>query len=680
MTRSLGLKAYVLAVDLAAVATLAFMARSGVPAETGTFLLLAVLATITGTRSVRFEGLKFQLTVSHPFVICALAALGPFAAMIASVGTVVGTLLGRQAGMRGMRLAFNVGAQPVSVFAAGWLFLALGAQPGQPVSALMGPLALATAVFFLANTGLVSVAVALEKRQSILRIWKNSFMWTGVSYLTGLTLAVCMLLILEKLGAWGMALAAPPCWLLLAFYRTHRERLAEHQRRIDEVEQLNAELEIKVAERTAELEQALARIEETNQELRETNTRIVEASRSKSEFLANVSHELRTPLNAVIGFSDLLVDASVGQLNERQRDLVEHIGASGEHLLNLINDILDLSKIEARKMEAHRAPVDLHEMVRRSVAMVRHQAEKKSLVLKVSHDVEARVADLDAGMFRGVLVNLLSNAVKFTPAGGRVTVEIRRSGDDLSMAVRDTGIGIPAEDHEKVFQEFYQVDGSYSREHQGTGLGLALVRKMVGMHEGSVELRSVPGEGACFTCIYPGCVLDGEGRETAPLAELQDPQAGAGASPAQAPPAPPASKARPRVPPTDGAGEPTVLLVEDQALNRKLARNALRSRGLHVIESGSGEEALEVVRRQRPDLILMDLKLPGIDGLEVTRRLKRDPSTAGIPVVAVTSRVQQMTEKDALDAGCVGYIAKPIKLARFPSQVESFLDAKENVA
>jgi len=230
------------------------------------------------------------------------------------------------------------------------------------------------------------------------------------------------------------------------------------------------------------------------------------------------------------------------------------------------------------------------------------------------------------------------------------------------LSVEDDGIGIPEADHERVFQEFFQVDGSYNREHQGTGLGLALVRKMVGMHGGAVTLASHPGQGARFTCSYPGSLLAEEVPEPAPL---PSPPAAAGTG----------APASPRE-----SGAKLILLVEDHVLNRKLARNALRSRGFRVLEAGNGDEALEQVRQHRPDLILMDLELPGPDGLEITRRLKADPSTAGIRVVAVTAHAERISERDARAAGCAGFITKPIRLARFPAQIESLLSAEENVA
>jgi CheY-like chemotaxis protein len=251
-------------------------------------------------------------------------------------------------------------------------------------------------------------------------------------------------------------------------------------------------------------------------------------------------------------------------------------------------------------------------------------------------------------MFRQILLNLLSNAVKFTPAGGRVDVVVRRDERDLLVSVADSGIGIDGDHLEKIFDEFFQVDGSYSRSYEGTGLGLALVRRMTELQGGEVSAESSPGQGSTFTCRFRERVLESE-----PLAE-RTPQV-------EAPSAP------------RGGGR-TVLIVEDNPMNRKLARNALRSRGFEVLEATTGEEALTLLSRRVADLVLMDLQLPDMDGLEVTRRLKADERTAALPVVALTAHVREVDEQRALEAGCIGYITKPIRLAQFPEQVASCLE------
>jgi signal transduction histidine kinase len=563
-----------------------------------------------------------------------------------------------------MRTAFNLGAVTLSSAAASWAFLQVGGKVGGALWLSFGPLAAATAAYFLVNTGLVTIAIAYQQRTSMLEVWRESFQWTAVSYFTGLTLAAAMIVALQSWGLWVLALAIPPCWLLLAFYKAHREAIQEHERRVDEVEALNAELEQKVVERTHELATALQGLEAANRMLSDANRALTDASKAKSAFLASVSHELRTPLNSVIGFSELMTDPNFGELSPRQREFLSDIRDSGEHLLALINDILDLSKIEAGKLEVHRQDADVVELVRDSVTMLRPQAEKKKLRVEMRCDVTG-AAHVDPRLVRQVLVNLLSNAVKFTPDQGCVEVAARFEGNDLVLRVTDSGIGIAEDDQERIFHEFYQADGSYARRYQGTGLGLALVRRMMSLHGGSVTVTSRRGHGSSFLCLFP----DAKRHREAVV-----PSVAQAASTSQAAPVPIS------VDRGDVARGSTVLVVEDNPVNRKLARNVLRSRGYRVLEADTGEEGIEIARSERPHLILMDLQLPGLDGIEATRRLKADPATRMIPVIALSAHAQDTDEARAREAGCVGYIAKPIRLSRFPQQVGSYLASKEGAA
>jgi signal transduction histidine kinase len=462
-------------------------------------------------------------------------------------------------------------------------------------------------------------------------------------------------------------LAIPPCWLLLAFYKAHREAMQEHERRVEEVCTLNAALEQKVVERTHELATALEGLEAANRMLSGANRALTEASKAKSAFLANVSHELRTPLNSVIGFSELMSDPSFGDLSTRQREFLSDIRDSGEHLLALINDILDLSKIEAGKLEVHREEANVEELVRDSVTMLRPQAGKKKLQLETRCELSGP-AHVDPRLVRQVLVNLLSNAVKFTPEEGRIEAAARFEGDELVVRVTDTGIGIAEEDQEKIFQEFYQADASYARRYQGTGLGLALVRRMMSLHGGSVTVTSSRGHGATFQCVFP----DARTSRVAAVAVAH--AATESVTPVHRGPFLVHETA------DDLARGSTVLVVEDNPVNRKLARNVLRSRGYRVLEADTGEEGIELARTELPHLILMDLELPGMNGIEATRRLKADPQTRGIPVVALSAFAHETDEARAREAGCVGYIAKPIRLSRFPQQVGSYLASKEGAA
>ena len=656
------LKRYVASVDACALIALALATARGWPEDPWTLSLVAALAALAGLRPVRFPRFKTELSATHPFVLLAAAVLGPLDAMIVAVIGLTGVFVRPGRRLDPMRTAFNLGAVTLASAAASWAFFVTGGQVGGSLWVSFGPLAAATAAYFLVNTGLVTVAIAFQQHTPVMVVWRETFQWTAVSYFTGLTLAAVMIVALQAWGLWALALAIPPCWLLLAFYRAHRETMHEHERRVDEVCALNAALEQKVVERTHELATALEGLEAANRMLSDANRALTEASQAKSAFLANVSHELRTPLNSVIGFSELLSDTNFGELSVRQREFLSDIRDSGEHLLALINDILDLSKIEAGKLEVHREDTDVAELVQDSMTMLRPQAGKKKLRVEARCELSV-AAYVDLRLVRQVLVNLLSNAVKFTPEDGRIEVAAYFEEDDLVLRVTDTGIGIAEEDQEKIFQEFYQADASYARRYQGTGLGLALVRRMMSVHGGSVTVTSRRGHGAAFQCVFPGARTS---RPALVAVVRTDPP-------------------RFREPiAARGAGEPargsTVLVVEDNPVNRKLARNVLRSRGYRVLEADTGEDGIEIARRELPHLILMDLELPGMNGIEATRRLKADPTTRGIPVIALSAHVEAHDEASAREAGCSGYIAKPIRLSRFPQQVGSYLVPKEGAA
>jgi protein-histidine pros-kinase len=233
-----------------------------------------------------------------------------------------------------------------------------------------------------------------------------------------------------------------------------------------------------------------------------------EASRLKSEFLANMSHELRTPLNGIIGFSEFLVDERPGPLNARQKEFLQDILNSGRHLLQLINDVLDLSKVEAGKMELHPERFSVTEAVGEVAAVLSPAIKKKSLAVKTAVAPDVAETTLDPHRFKQVLYNLLSNATKFTSEGGHIDVCVDRTArDELRLSVRDDGIGIRKEDFPRLFVEFEQLDSSAARRHQGTGLGLALTRRIVEAQSGTIEVESEPGRGSTFIVVLPRVAL-----------------------------------------------------------------------------------------------------------------------------------------------------------------------------
>jgi two-component system, sensor histidine kinase len=325
----------------------------------------------------------------------------------------------------------------------------------------------------------------------------------------------------------GQRRFTPPEIDLLASIGNQIGTAIENARLYEEQRLAALQLESTVATRTEELRA-------TNVRLQEALRRAEEASRSKSRFLAAMSHELRTPLNAIIGFSELLEDQQFGPLNAKQQRYVSHVQASGQHLLNLINDILDLAKVEADRLGLEPTPFDLHESLRAAVESFRPQAEAKGVRFQLSLEACPPSIVADPLRFKQIVLNLLSNAVKFTLEGGHVrvgahlvqrhrgpvlayeptTVDHERQCDCVEIEVQDTGIGISREDLPKLFQEFTQLDASLARRHQGTGLGLALTKKLVELHGGTIRADS-PGEGhgSTFAITLP---LDGPGTRSAP--------------------------------------------------------------------------------------------------------------------------------------------------------------------
>ena len=238
-------------------------------------------------------------------------------------------------------------------------------------------------------------------------------------------------------------------------------------------------------------------------DLREKGRMLEEASRHKSEFLANMSHELRTPLNAIMGFSEVLLERMFGELNEKQAEFVQDVLGSGRHLLSLINDILDLSKVEAGRMELHLAPFNLPLAIESAVNLVRERASRHGIALSLAIDAALGEFVADERKVRQILLNLLANAVKFTPDGGRIEVQAALAGDWADIAVRDTGIGIAPEDQAAVFEEFRQVGGQHHQKREGTGLGLALAKRFVELHGGTIRVQSAVGQGSTFTFTLP---------------------------------------------------------------------------------------------------------------------------------------------------------------------------------
>jgi signal transduction histidine kinase/CheY-like chemotaxis protein len=358
-------------------------------------------------------------------------------------------------------------------------------------------------------------------------------------------------------------------------------------------------------------------------ELKEQSLELELASRHKSEFLASMSHELRTPLNAVLGFSEVLLERMFGDINERQEEYLRDIHGSGKHLLELLNEILDLSKVEAGRMELTYSDVELRSLLDDAASMLRERAAAHSIDLRV--EVGASVGPIysDELRVKQVLINLMTNAVKFTEDGGSVRVSAKRAGPEIEITVTDTGIGVPDADQERIFESFQQGGRGSSRE-EGTGLGLTLSRRIVELLGGRMWLESEVGSGSTFGFSLPAR------RHFAPDAD------------------------------SGSCGSATVgdvVVIEDDRPSLDLFTAYLAGASLRVTSARDGQSGLDAVRRVHPDAVLLDIRLPGIDGWAVLQALKGDPETRDIPVIVV-SIVEERARGAAL--GAASYLVKPV--------------------
>jgi signal transduction histidine kinase/DNA-binding response OmpR family regulator len=420
----------------------------------------------------------------------------------------------------------------------------------------------------------------------------------------------------------------------------------------EEVEQLVTGLEAQVAARTVALEQerthlamTLAdlaeerallaqRVAERTAELSAANAELGRAARLKDEFLASMSHELRTPLNSVLGLSESMQEEVYGPINDRQRQTLRHIEESGRHLLELINDILDLSKLEAGKLDLDVEEVVTAQVCQASLRLVKQTATQKRLTLSLNIDRAVTVLQADARRLTQMLINLLSNAVKFTPEGGAIGLDVvgDAAAGRVHLTVWDTGIGIAADDLPRLFQSFVQLDSRLAREYTGTGLGLALVQRMAVLHGGSVAVESRLGQGSRFTITFPW---------TAVVAMSDSVDSG---DPAE----------RPAV---RSAIVQRALVIEDSPTAATLLTRYLHELGVAVSVHPCGMGALEAARDVHPDVILLDIQLPDRSGWDVLTQLKAEPGVRAIPVVVV-SVVDDRPQGMAL--GAAAYLVKPI--------------------
>ena len=426
--------------------------------------------------------------------------------------------------------------------------------------------------------------------------------------------------------------------------------LTEIQQRDTALQSANDELQT----RTQELEGEIIHRKKAQEELLSAKRAAEDASRAKSAFLANMSHELRTPLNAIIGYSEMIQEEiqDSGEIQNVQD--VQKIESAGKHLLALINDVLDLSKIEAGKMALHVETFELAMMIQDLASTLQPAVTKNSNTLRLNLSEDLGTMRTDVTKVRQILANLLSNAAKFTDHG-TITLEADRSDADgqpwVRMRVRDSGIGITAEQQQNLFKEFAQADVSIARKYGGTGLGLAISHRFAQMMGGSMSVESEPGKGSVFTVYLPAEVTSEPSAAASPKTDNEQPAA--------------ASKSKSKA--------ETILVIDDDPAVRDLMTRFLTKMGFQVTAASNGEEGIKLARKIRPVVITLDVVMPGVDGWTVLKRLKADPELTAIPVIMVTIVDNEVT---GISLGASSYLVKPVDRERLAELIEKYSGAQ----
>ena len=501
--------------------------------------------------------------------------------------------------------------------------------------------------------------------------------YTVVEDVTRAGLSTCHLELLSRLDIRASLVLPLPCgtklWGLFCIYQCSSPRQWK-QYEIDFTQHIANQLAIAIQQaqifeqlqqELKERQQAQQQLTERNQQLALSNEELARATRLKDEFLANMSHELRTPLNAILGMTEGLQEQVFGDINAKQLKALTTIERSGSHLLELINDILDLSKIEAGQIQLECVPTALVPLCTSSLAFVKQQALKKQIQLEIKLPPNPPFLLVDERRIRQVLINLLNNAVKFTPEGGRITLAASLplldsdleledclgqmdSQPFLRITVTDTGIGICPQNIPKLFQPFVQIDSALNRQYAGTGLGLALVKRIVALHGGRVGLTSELGVGSCFSIELPVTQSSPQAKQSATIApNPEDRKSQAGA---------------------------LILIAEDNEANMNTFSSYLMAKGHRILCAHNGKEAIELTQSKRPDIILMDIQMPDVNGFQAIQTIRSDAQLQSIPIIALTALAMADDRQRCLDAGANEYIAKPVSLKVLLLTIETLLE------
>ncbi|MFN5856198.1 MAG: response regulator [Pseudanabaenaceae cyanobacterium] len=479
-------------------------------------------------------------------------------------------------------------------------------------------------------------------------------------------------------------LKADKLWGLLCIHQCSSPRVWQDLE-IDLVQQIAHQLSFGIQQASLfqqvqlELKERLEvenKLTEANHQLALSNQELSRATKLKDEFLASMSHELRTPLNAILGMTEGLQDQIFGTITPQQRKALNTVEDSSTHLLDLINDILDVAKIESGQLTLECNPTSVSYLCNASLAFVKQQAMKKRIQLDLVIPSNLPQINVDQRRILQVLINLLNNAVKFTLEGGRITLEViapktapriapetapkiapeinpDQESAYLTINVRDTGIGIAPEHMDRLFKPFMQIDSALNRKYEGTGLGLSLVRGMLELHGGQISVTSTVGVGSCFTIQLPSAPMmeqpHGNSTQTVFSLDLES------AAPKKL---------------------PLILLVEDNEVNIKTICSYLKAKGYEIIIARNGEEAVSLTQSSQPDLILMDIQMPKMDGLEAIKQIRSNPNSTHTPIIALTALAMVGDREKCLAAGADDYMTKPVKLRELASKANKLWQQK----
>jgi signal transduction histidine kinase/CheY-like chemotaxis protein len=604
------------------------------------------------------------LSVSYGADLMALLLLGPqHAVVIAVAGVLAQCTIKVKAPYPVYRTLFSMAAEAIAMMATGVVYTSLDGQV-EPVQfgLLARPLVGAITTYFVVNTGLVAGAIAASSSRSLWRVWRDDFLWSSASFMVAGTAGAVAAVVVARGEHWKAVLMMAPIYLTYRTYRVFIGRLEDQRRHTAETQRLHkATVDALESARRAEAALAgekqrlaatvaeLTRLEQAQKQMlrRETAARATaeESSRLKDQFLAMVSHELRTPLSAVVGWSDMLRS---GKLPATDREkAADAIYSNARRQARMIDELLDVARITSGKLRLERTAVNLAQVVRDALDVVQVAADAKGVHIERSIDKSIGTIYGDGGRLQQIAWNLLSNAVKFTPAGGRVQLDLRRCQNIAQLTVTDNGVGVPADFLPFVFEPFSQADASTRRVYGGLGLGLSIVRQLVEAHGGSISVTSEgEGLGSAITAQLPIVSMPSE--QVALRAVVAEER---------------------QAPSLEGL---RVLVVDDDVENRDALAANLASERAHVLTAGSAAEALEVLKSSRVDVLLSDIAMPLEDGYTLIRKVRAlDGAAAKTPAAALTALARDEDRQQSLDAGFQLHLAKPIDSAALIAAVAS---------